>query len=191
MGKRTGRSLEIDQSISLAQIDPAAVMQLRETGTCTFEIPEMSFDLCYPGQYRRRIKSVRLTIPCVTGPFTSVDATLALASSQIRTEAKLGSTFLKEVPTRRSVVIATSSAQNDSGVFELSFRDERYTPFEGAGAVSKWRLDLPKNLRQFDYQTISDVIFRMSYSAEEDASFRQKVKELNAEPVPRPTVEEP
>jgi hypothetical protein len=53
--------------------------------------------------------------------------------------------------------IATSNAQNDSGVFELSFRDERYLPFEGAGAVSEWSLELfsdtspnfGKPLRQF------------------------------------------
>jgi len=46
--------------------------------------------------------------------------------------------------------IATSNAQNDSGVFELSFRDERYVPFEVAGlAHSEWSLelfsDLPSN----------------------------------------------
>ena len=40
--------------------------------------------------------------------------------------------------------IATSHAQNDSGLFELNFRDERYLPFEGAGAVSEWRIELPR-----------------------------------------------
>jgi Tc toxin complex TcA C-terminal TcB-binding domain len=39
--------------------------------------------------------------------------------------------------------IATSSGQNDSGTFELNFRDERYLPFEFAGAVSRWRIELP------------------------------------------------
>jgi hypothetical protein len=38
--------------------------------------------------------------------------------------------------------IATSSGQADSGLFELNFRDERYLPFEGAGAISRWRLEL-------------------------------------------------
>ena len=32
--------------------------------------------------------------------------------------------------------IVTSHGQNDSGLFELNFRDERYLPFEGAGAIS-------------------------------------------------------
>ena len=31
--------------------------------------------------------------------------------------------------------IATSSGQNDSGLFELNFRDERYLPFEFHGAM--------------------------------------------------------
>ncbi|HEY3089517.1 MAG TPA: hypothetical protein VII16_14820 [Actinomycetes bacterium] len=42
--------------------------------------------------------------------------------------------------------VATSTGQNDAGVFEFSFRDERYMPCEGAGAVSDWRLELPKNV---------------------------------------------
>ena len=39
--------------------------------------------------------------------------------------------------------IATSTGQNDTGLFELNFRDERYLPFEYAGAVSRWRIELP------------------------------------------------
>jgi hypothetical protein len=27
-------------------------------------------------------------------------------------------------------------------MFELNFRDERYLPFEGAGAISTWQLEL-------------------------------------------------
>lgn len=40
--------------------------------------------------------------------------------------------------------IATGNAQDDSGVFELNFRDERYLPFEGTGAITSWRLELPQ-----------------------------------------------
>ncbi|KAI9856369.1 MAG: hypothetical protein M1813_009120 [Trichoglossum hirsutum] len=31
-------------------------------------------------------------------------------------------------------------------------------PFEGAGAISSWQLELPEILRQFDYQSISGII---------------------------------
>ena len=68
-------------------------------------------------------------------------------------------------------------------MFELSFRDERYLPFEGAGAISEWSLELfsdllkrprpeadfGKPLRQFDYGSISDAILHVKYTAREDA----------------------
>ena len=173
------RGLEVDQSFSLTQVAPDALIQLKETGVCTFEVSEIFFNLFYPGHYRRRIKAVRLTIPCITGPYTNVSATLTLTSSQLRKEPKLGEPYLLDVPRSRSLTIATSTAQNDAGVFELNFRDERYMPFEGAGAVSTWELRLPKNFKQFDYQTINDVILHISYTAEQDAALRDAVEGQN------------
>ncbi len=78
------------------------------------------------------------------------------------------SRFVDYFGTIQSVV--TSNAQNDSGMFELNFRDERYLPFEGCGAISSWRLELPKEVRQFDYNTISDVILHVKYTAREGGS---------------------
>jgi hypothetical protein len=171
------RTFEIDQSIPLAQIAPLALVQLRETGTCEFGIPETIFDLYYPGQYRRVIKAVRLTVPCVAGPYTNVGATLRLTRGQVRVEPKTEPNVLKDVPLQRSVCIAASRAQNDAGVFELNFHDERYMPFEGAGAVSDWRLELPSSLRPFDYNTISDVILHISYTAKDGGgTFKQNVE---------------
>lgn len=175
------RSMEIDQAFSLTQINPAALIRLKETGECSFDIPELYFDLFYPGHYRRRIKSARLTIPCITGPYTNIGATLTLTGSKIRKDPILGEENLLDVPPTRSVSIATSTAQNDSGVFHLDFRDERYMPFEGAGAISAWKLSLPKSFRQFDYQTINDVILHISYTAQDDGEFRQRIEGSNAE----------
>jgi Tc toxin complex TcA C-terminal TcB-binding domain len=61
--------------------------------------------------------------------------------------------------------LVTSGANNDSGMFETNLRDERFLPFEGAGAVSTWGLSLPSALRAFDYMTISDVILHVRYTA--------------------------
>ncbi len=80
--------------------------------------------------------------------------------------------------------IATSSAQSDSGVFELNFRDERYLPFEGAGVISGWKLELNgksvvdgeiKDFAQFDYDTISDVVLHIRYTAREDTGAFRRV----------------
>jgi hypothetical protein len=174
------RLLEVEQSFSVAALDPRALLTLRETGTCAFKIPEMAFDLAYPGQYRRRIKAVRVSIPCVTGPHMNVSATLRLTRSQVRRQPRL-TDGLTEVPLRHTTAIALSSAQADGGVFEFTFRDERFLPFEGAGAISEWELELPANFRAFDYHTISDVIVRIGYTAEEDAALRAEVEKVTSD----------
>jgi hypothetical protein len=171
------RDLELTKHISLALIAPGALLDLKKNGIIhKVSIPEALFDLDYPGHYFRRIKSVSITIPCVTGPFTTVNCTLRLINSYTRVSipgeyeydnSKLASSFPYNPGSNQT--IACSSAQNDSGLFELNFRDERYLPFEGCGAISDWSLELTdkESLRQFDYKTISDVIFHLKYTARE------------------------
>ena len=73
----------------------------------------------------------------------------------------------------------TSHAQNDKGQFEINFHDERYLKFEGAGAVSYWRLELPQETNIFDFNTISDVIINIQYGAREgSAAFADAAKVL-------------
>ena len=74
------REYEITKNISLVLLNPLALIALKETGQCVIDLPEALFDTDYPGLYMRRIKSVSLTIPCVTGPYTSVNCTLTLLS---------------------------------------------------------------------------------------------------------------
>ena len=185
------REFELTKHVSLAMLDPLALVRLKETGRCFFSLPEEIFDLDYPGHYFRRIKSVSITLPCVTGPYTTVSCTLRLLKNYIRINTDLidgyahaqddtgvGTDDARFVESNIAVkAIAASNAQNDSGVFELSFRDERYLPFEGAGAVSNWSLELfsdtspdfGKPLRQFDYGTITDAVVHIRYMAREDA----------------------
>jgi hypothetical protein len=63
--------------------------------------------------------------------------------------------------------IATSHGLNDSGLFEVNFRDERYLPFEGAGVCSRWRVEMLKANNAFDFETISDVILHFKYIAKD------------------------
>jgi len=164
---RNRRELEITKHVSLRQLDPLALMQLRDTGECEFEVPEVLFDLDFPGHYFRRIKSVSVSVPCVVGPYASMSGTLTLLSSKVRD--KTTGTYANEDNYKTSYLptqsIATSTGQNDAGVFELNFRDERYLPFEGAGVISRWHFALPKNFWPFDYDTISDVLLHFRYTA--------------------------
>ena len=174
------REYELTKHVSLLQVNPTALLQLRTTGQCTVVLPEELFDMDGPGHYFRRIKTVALSIPCVAGPYTSVNCTLTLTKSAIRKEVGVGDGYarLGSEDSRFSdhfgslQAIVTSSAQNDSGMFETNLRDERYLPFENSGVVSEWQLKLPANPskgdpRQFDYDTISDVILHLRYTARE------------------------
>ena len=62
-------------------------------------------------------------------------------------------------------------------VFDFNFRDDRYLPFEGAGAISQWRLELPSRVRLLDYNSISDVIIHLSYTAKDSVMFRTTVED--------------
>lgn len=176
------RELELTKHISVSQLDAVALLKLKTTEECWINLPEELFDIDYPGHYMRRIKSVSVTIPCITGPYTTVSCKLTMTKNSVRTSGistsdanqyarKTSSNgFPADDPRFRDSVgalqsIATSSAQNDSGLFELNFHDERYLPFEGAGAISMWHLQLPAAIRQFDYNTISDVIIHLKYTA--------------------------
>lgn len=167
------RQMEIRQSFSMRMIDPERLLELRKKGNCTFIIPEWAFDMQYPGHYRRRVVSVQITIPCVAGPYVNVAATLTMTKGGLRKDSIADSYTQKPVAGgfifRGSSMIATSNANNDGGQFELNFRDERFLPFEGAGAVdSEWVLELPGQFPAFDYDTISDVIFHVSYRSRYD-----------------------
>ena len=128
----------------------------------------------FPGHYMRRIKSVSITLPCVTGPYASVSATLRLMKSRIRykPETAVGYApreddprFLTNYAATRAV--ATSTGQNESGLFELNFRDERYLPFEGEGVESLWQLEINKDYAGFDIHTLSDSVLHIRYTARE------------------------
>jgi hypothetical protein len=185
------RELEIAKHVSVAQLDPLALIKLKEKGTCTIFIPEVLFDLDYPGHYFRRLKSVAISIPCVAGPYANVSCTLTLNQHSYRKSkaaadeaayrssdpfADQNAFFFENGTNAIRQVIVTSSAQNDSGMFETNLRDERYLPFEGLGAISQWSIELPEQFRPFDYETISDIILHLRFTARDGgASLKETV----------------
>jgi peptidoglycan hydrolase-like protein with peptidoglycan-binding domain len=175
---RNTREYELTKHVSLVSLDPKAFITLKEQGNCEFRIPEWLFDLDTPGHFMRRLKMVSVTIPCVTGPYTTIHCKLQLLNNSYRKNADLPGEYdrkpkLNDSPPDSRFIddlkvvgtMVTSTAQNDSGLFEPNMRDERYLPFEGAGAISRWQLELPMQFKSFDYSTISDVILHLRYTA--------------------------
>ncbi|KAF5576786.1 toxin subunit [Fusarium pseudoanthophilum] len=201
--ERSSYDYEIVKNISLRQLNPEALLNLRADGTVTFDIPEVLYDFDFPGHYMRRIKSVSLSVPCVVGPYTGLNATLRLLQHRYRVSsvAASGEDYAEDGMAsghfRTDIVpitsVAISSGIQDSGVFELNFKDDRFQPFEGAGAIGTWSLELPTVVRSFDYSTISDVILHVRYTAVDGGpllrnaanqavkTFRSRVEGLSSE----------
>jgi len=131
-------------------------------------------------------------VPSVVGPYTSITCMLSLQRSTVRVKSGLNNgVYARDTSNTDdrfvdyfggSDTIVTSSGSMDSGMFETNLHDERFLPFEGAGAVSSWSLSLPAQLRPFDYTTISDVILHIHYTARDagDALAAPATKELVA-----------
>jgi hypothetical protein len=180
---RNRRPLEIQKTISLLQVAPHAVMQLRASGSCEFALTEALFDRDFPGHYDRKIKSISLSIPALVGPYQNVRATLVQLSNSVVTAPDVDAVkylmVLDGVSQPPASVrtnwnaqqqIALSTANQDAGVFVLDFNDARYLPFEGTGAVSTWKLSMPKAANPFRFETISDVVIHLGYTAHDGGS---------------------
>lgn len=180
------REYEMVKNVSLHRLDPMALLKLKATGSCEMDVPEWLYDLDSPGQYNRRIKTVSVSIPCITGPHTSVHARLSLLRSNIRISSSIGEGYARKTDSDddrfrdfngaiQSVV--TSSAQNDSGLFEANLKDDRYLPFEGAGAISRWKIEIPNEIPQFDFESISDVVLHIRYTSREAGNLKKDASE--------------
>ena len=192
------RRLEIEKTISLLQLNPKALLDLRSKGECILELNEKLFDYDFPGHYSRKIKTISVSIPAVVGPYQNIHATLTQLSNQLIIKADkqgldavnylLGGAITK-IPDNSTLrsnwwinqQIAISKGMNDSGLFQLSFEDPRYLPFEGTGAVSTWKLSMPMANNRINFDAISDVLIHLKYSAKDGGDrFRNDVMNLKA-----------
>ena len=185
------RSMEITKNVSLLELDPLALMELKNKGACTFRLTEELFDYDFPGHYNRQIKTVSLKFDIGEGQ--SVNATLTQLSSHQVMEADIKAVKHLLDPANEATVnvrsnwranqqVALSEVDQyteNNGMFELNFGDERYLPFEGTGAVSNWRLELKGKKGSYNPADLLDVTVKLRYSAQNGGSrFENEVKGL-------------
>jgi hypothetical protein len=189
------RRLEISRHISLLELDPLALLQLKTTGQCEFRLPESLFDYDFQGHYCRQIKTLALDFDMGESG-QQVLATLTQLGHQtvLEPDAKAVKYLLKPDGSpplsirsdwRASQQIAISHldeempGEENNGVFEASPADERYLPFEGTGAVSVWRLTLSGKQGSYNIKNLTDLVIKLKYTAAQGGeSFASKVKGL-------------
>jgi Tc toxin complex TcA C-terminal TcB-binding domain len=170
------RALEITKKISLLALDPLAALDLRSTGRCEFALTEPLFDRDFPGHYRRRIKTVSISFEGAEGPIglnatlTQLDSRTVLAPDpkavKFLIDPKGQPPETLRVNWRPGQRIALSDLEEykvNDGLFELRYDDDRYLPFEGTGAVSRWRLELSAA----GAAELVDVVMTVKYTAEQ------------------------
>ena len=189
--RNSSRSQEITKIVSLRQHDPVALLTFVTTGETLFDLSERIFDQDFPGQYKRRIKSVKVSIPALVGPYQNIHATLTQTANRVVLKPDLNAVkFLLgddievsegtiEHNARAFQKISLSQGQGDSGVFEPNSNDPLYLPFEQTGVISSWRLSMPRANNPIDFNGISDVILEIQYTALDGGdAFRSQVANL-------------
>ncbi len=172
------RRLVIRKTISLMQLNPLALLNLRNNGTCSFEFSEMLFDYDFPGHYCRKIQSVAVTLPAVTGPYQSINGILTQTGNTVLVTANAdcvdfllgGESTGQEgidlrINWRSGQQIALSTGLGDTGVLDMGGADDRYLPFEGTGGhflLGPVSADGDQPFRFFDHQRCHH---RLTYSA--------------------------
>lgn len=171
------RIQNITKIVSLRQHDPVTFLNFMRTGVAEFDLPERIFDEEFPGQYKRRIKSLKVSIPALVGPYQNIHATLTQTANRVILQPDLNAVkFLlgDDVEVAEGVIehnarayqrISLSQGQGDTGVFDPDPNDPLYLPFEQTGAVSSWRLSMPMTTNAIDFDAISDVILELRYTA--------------------------
>ena len=158
---RNARGYELTKQISLKLHHPDAFDDLVATGSCEFELSEENtFGHDQAGSGRRLIRSVAVTVPAVTGPYTNINGSLRMLGHFIRR----GAEDVDFVPPRPPQRITLSHGRADRGRMEGSGLDERYEPFELLGAVSHWRLEIPLADNAINAATVNDAILTIHYT---------------------------
>ncbi len=167
------RELEITKHVSLAQVDPYALLELINNHKTTVALPELLFSLDNPQLYMLRLKTLSVSVPAVISSNGSVSMSVSVLNNSYRATSDISGGYDRTGPNDTRFVddpggsaeIVTSSGQNDSGMFEFRLEDERYLPFEGMGAICSVLLELNNVLPQFDYTSITDVILHLKFTA--------------------------
>ncbi|KAL9012210.1 MAG: hypothetical protein Q9180_009119, partial [Flavoplaca navasiana] len=146
-----GYDFEVAKVVSLSLISPVDLLQPRGSGLCESAVPKRLYDMDFPGHYIQKISTISLTIPCIAFDSQVPNGFQSSEPQRLpRVEQPwLGSRFgTINVPIK---AIAVSNGQNDAGVFELNFKDERFLP------ISIWGLELPNEY----YKTITDILLQI------------------------------
>ncbi|MFF7754286.1 hypothetical protein ACFZCP_34775 [Streptomyces sp. NPDC007971] len=174
-----GKPQPVRQTISLAErYGWLFESEFRRTGSMSFETRVDDFDGVYPGSYAGRIRSVEAEVVGVV-PVAGLSGTLTNSGiSSYRTPAALwgdpaDSGLKHRVQPKETLVLSDYSARSDGLISPPDVRMGGL--FSGAGVVSSWRLDIPREVNDIDFGALLDVRLTFVYDARFDPDLASRV----------------
>ncbi len=123
-------------------------------------VAQLCAGLGFPTHTQRRIKRISVSLPVTLGPYEDIRATLTQTYSAVQ----IGDSLKENLRASQQVVLSGGVA--DDGLFVFDFNDERYLPFEGTGAISRWLLHFPNHAQQRAMlESLTDIIVQIQYTA--------------------------
>lgn len=174
----------------------------------TCDLKSADFDRNYPGHYLRQLKHVSVSFVMasdagdsmkeVSAILTQTDSTTLVEPAEDGAEylyaagIKPPASVKRNLRAQQQIALSSMAADDGAGfapehwVYELTFHDGRYLPFEGTGAISRWQLSFPdaafvKSLLSADGKTalVKRIELHLVYSAVDGGKdFTDKVKAL-------------
>ena len=202
------RRLNITKTISLKSLLSRHLIKTDETPLTTwddvkaalkgakklsFDFTHQFFDTDFPGHYARKIHSLSVTFPTLLPPYQNMRVLLeqtsntllvapdidAVKSLYTPTEQISSESLIRNLRINQKIILSRGS--DDSGEFpDDGFTGGQYHSFEHTGAVSHWRLSVPRpqNCPEL-LDNLNDIIIKLNYTAKSgDDVFETAVNEL-------------
>jgi Tc toxin complex TcA C-terminal TcB-binding domain len=113
------------------------------------------------------------------GKFDNIKATLTLTANKVRVSTDTSAGYAENPPgsDARFVYnyaavpqkVALGNAQDDPGLFLTAINnnlgDQRYLPFENAGAISSWHFEMQQKNNEINLAGVTDVVLHLYYTA--------------------------
>ncbi|OBU13192.1 neuraminidase-like domain-containing protein [Morganella psychrotolerans] len=202
------RRLNITKTISLKSLVSNHLVKTDETELTTWEevknalkageklsfgLSHQFFDTDFPGHYARKIHSLSVTFPTLLPPYQNMRVLLEQTSNTLLVSPDIDAVKSLYIPTEEidseSIIrnlrinqkIILSRGSDDSGEFpEDAFTDGQYHSFEHSGAISHWRLSVPRPQNSPELiDNLNDIIIKLNYTAKNgNDAFETAVNDL-------------
>ncbi|MEU1280308.1 hypothetical protein [Streptomyces sp. NPDC005805] len=157
----TGKKAPVKVSIALADRYPFQFRRFQDTGRIDFQTSLDDFDRWNPGTYRRKLRRVEVVIEGIVGA-DGLHGTLT--SSGISLDRNRDGTVQTRVQRPETMILSRFDLRGDGFVFAAT-DEEVLAAFENCGVAGGWTLDLPLDVNDVNFRTVTNVHLVLYYDA--------------------------